>query len=397
MSDDPVRGVAYGDGENIVPLKSYEHVRKRPGMYIGDTGGSGLHHMAYEIIHNALDEVHRGHGTRVVVEILRSGGLRVRDEGRGIPVDPMPTGDKHILEILCTVSGQGRTAHSWPANGLHGIGLIATNALSRRFVVEVRRDGFRRRQTFSRGEATSPLEMLGPTTKTGTTITFWPDPQILSCLDFCFIRLRQRLEEFAMLLPRLQVRLVDHRVDPPLVAVIHWPNGLSDGLEQFGRGRRPLHPTAIHGSAQDGDTHVSIAFRWQHDDTPRIWSLCNGGTTHGDGTHVSGFYRGLTRSLHRYLWRIRLVPAGQPRSPGRRSPTGEYLRAGIVAIISVESRDPHYALSTKDRVFNEEFDALTAALTDRLLTAFIAEHPDEARTIARHLQSPPTIDPKTGF
>ena len=236
--------------------------------------------------------------------------------------------------------------------------------------------------------------MLGPAKGTGTTITLWPDPQIFSCVDFSFIQLRQRIEVLAMLLPRLQVRLIDHHVDPPLVAVVHWPEGLRTGLERIGLGSCPVHPTVIHGSSRDGDTSISIAFRWQHDDDPRIWSLCNGATT-VTGTHVSGFYRGVTRAIHRAMPDVRRAQGAPHR---RRSSAGEDLRAGIVAIISVESPDPRYYSAPRDRVNNVEFDRLTAALTDRLLTAFLAAHPDEARAIAQHLQAPPTtIDPNTGM
>lgn len=384
MPGEPTPVPRYEAPHEIVHLEPYECVRRRPGMYIGDTRESGLHHMAQEIISNALAEVHQGYGSRVTVEILRSGGLRVRDEGRGISVDPMPTGGKHLLEMLCTVRGGDRSP-PWPAGGLHGIGLVASNALSRRFVVEVRREGFRWRQTFSRGQPTSSLQRLGLATKTGTTVALWPDPQIFSCLDFNFFWLRIRLEELAMLLPRLRVRLVDHRVAPPLVSVIHWPDGLLTGLEVFGRGRQAVHSSPVHGSTRDGDTSVSVAFRWQHADTLRVWSLCNGMTTPSHGTHVSGFYRGVTRALHR-------SPLGRLRNL-----SGEDLRAGLVAIVSADSANPHFAGSTKERVANEEFDALTAALTDRLLAAFLAEHPDEADAIARHLEAPPTIDPKTGM
>ena len=382
MSNDPRAQPIYR-AEDVRVLSGPEHVRLRPGMYVGNTNEYGLHDMAYEIINNALAEVHQGHGRRIRIEILRSGALRVRDEGRGISVDPMPTGDKHVLEMLCTVGG-GRRAPPWPSGGLHGIGLLAANALSRRFVVEVCREGFRRHQTFSRGQATSPLEILGPATKTGTTVTLWPDPQIFSCLDFDFIRLRSEIEVFAMLLPRLRVRLVDRRVTPPLVSVIHWPDGLLTGLEHFGRGRYPVHPTPIHGSMRDTDTAVSVAFRWQHDDMSRVWSLCNGTTTPYDGTHVSGFYRGVTRALHR-------SPLGRLRNQ-----SGEELRGGLAAIVSVDSADPRFVGSARGRVANQEFDRLTAGLTDRLLTAFLAAHPDEASSIARNLDAPRSIDPKTG-
>jgi DNA gyrase subunit B len=336
-------------------------------MYFGDSGHIGLHHMAQEIMHNAFAEAHRGHGSRLAVEILRSGGLRVRDEGRGIPGGPAPL-----------------------RSGLHSLGLAATTAVSRRLVVEVRRDGFRRRQTFSQGQAISPPEVLGPATKTGTTISLWPDPQIFSCLEFDFSLLRNRLEAFAMLLPRLRVRLLDHRVSPPLVSVIHWPDGLLTGLEVLGRGRHAVHTTPIHGSTRDGDTTVSVAFRWQHDDKPRVWSLCNGTTTPMHGTHVSGLYRGVTQALNRR------VPSRQtsPRTLGRTA--GEDLRAGIAAIVSVDCPEPQFNNATKERALNVEFEALTAGLTDRLLMAFLAAHPDEARAIADHLEAPPHIDPKTG-
>ena len=377
---------------NPVNMTVAERIRLRPGMYVGDRDVGGLHHVAFEVIHNAVAEVFAGRGSRVAVDILRSGGVRVRDDGGRIPI---VAGDEHTPERFCTNTETGGSSYDWPAGGLHGIGLKAVTALSRRLVVEVRRDGFRRRQTFSRGEATSPLQMLGPAKGTGTTITLWPDPQIFSCLDFSFIQLRQRIEELAMLLPRLQVRLIDHHVDPPLVAVVHWPEGLRTGLERIELGRRPVHPTVIHGSSRDGDTSISIAFRWQDDDDPpRICSLCNGATT-VTGTHVSGFYRGVTRAIHRAMPDVRRARGAPHR---RRSSAGEDLRAGIVAIISVESPDPRYYSSTRDRVNNVEFDRLTAALTDRLLTAFLAAHPDEARAIAQHLQAPPTtIDPNTGM
>ena len=195
-----------------------------------------------------------------------------------------------------------------------------------------------------------------------------------------------------MLLPMLRVQLTDHRISPPELSEIHWPNGLLDGLDHYSRGLQRVHSTPIHGSVHEGETRISIAFQWYRNDEPQVWSLCNTETTKA-GTHVSGFYRGVTRAIHRAMPNLRRVPGDPSR---RRMSAGEDLRAGLVAIISAESPDPRYYGATKDRVNNVEFDRLTAALTDRLLTAFLAEHPDEARAIARHLQAPPTIDPKTG-
>ena len=383
---------------------SVEHVRRRPAMYVGDMGALGCYHLAIQIIDNAVEEVRKGHGSRVGVEILRCGGLLVWDEGEGIA--PLSAEDEDALERLREAQERwqqhfdlhgtlddSRLSYPFPPRNLFGLGLIATSALSSRLVVEVRREGFRRRQTFSRGLATSSLENFGPTTKTGTTITLWPDPQIFSCLDFDMFRLQRQIEEFAMLLPRLQVRLTDHRVTPPRISTIHWPDGLLDGLDLTSRGLYQVHPTPIHGSAQEGETRISIAFQWYHTDMPRIWSLCNGQTTPEDGTHVSGFYRGVTHTIHRAMPDVRRAPDEQRR---RTSSAGEDLRSGIVAIVSVDSPDPCYNSATKDKVNNDEFDRLTAALSDRLLTAFLAAHPDEARAIAEHLEAPPTIDPKTG-
>jgi DNA gyrase subunit B len=370
--------------DNIQVLRACEHVRRGPGMYVGDTGVSGLHHLLWELVNNCIDEHLAGFGNRVVVELLEDGGCRVSDNGRGIPIDRCNGIGRSTLEILLTEvgAGPGRTHNGPPtvSGGLGSLGLMVVNALSCRLVAEVARDGRVWRQEHRRGRVQTALATLQQTDRTGTSITFWPDPEIFASRPtFEFDRIAYRLSELAGLHRGLALVLADRRIAPAHVEEFCHPNGLAGLLRHFYGESKPVHPTPFTVRVQRGWEVVEVAAQWTRDDHTDIRSYCNGLHTWLGGEHQTGFRRAVASALGGHLRRY------QRRLPGQDGIRAADREQGLLALVSVQLLEPVFLRATRTHLGNPEANALVYSVVRPALSAFLEEHPDEADAICRHI------------
>ncbi|HXF36791.1 MAG TPA: DNA topoisomerase (ATP-hydrolyzing) subunit B [Actinomycetota bacterium] len=367
---------------DITVLEGVEHVRLRPGMYIGTTSSRGLHHLVYEVVDNSVDEAMAGHCDRIVVTLLADGGVRVEDNGRGIPVKPIPRiKDRRpaVEVVLTTLNAGGKFGGAGYriSGGLHGVGVSVVNALSERMVAEVMRDGFVWRQTYARGKATSKLQKAKPTKKTGTVITFWPDPQIFT-EDRTFRRdvLAERLQELAFLTKGLEIHLVDEREDPPAKEVFKATGGLADFIRHLSVGKETLHRViALEAREEDGSAEVEVALQWNTGYAEQIHSFANTINTHEGGMHEEGLKKALTNVINRYARQKGLLKEKEENL------IGEDVREGLTAIVSVKLRDPQFEGQTKTKLGNASIRSLVETTVNDKLATWLEEHPGEARRI----------------
>ena len=377
--------------KNITVLEGLEAVRKRPGMYIGSTGPRGLHHLIWEVVDNSVDEALAGRCTQIDVTLTADGGVRVADDGSGIPVDLHAKENRSALEVVLTVLHAGgkfdSTAYA-VSGGLHGVGISVVNALSRRVVAEIRRDGGLHRQEYSRGVPLGPVERIGDADDTGTTITFWPDDQIFETLEFTVDTIVRRLRDTAFLTAGLRINLVDERPREdaeedvsPRSWQFHAPNGLADFVDHLRstRNKEGLHD-AIHFEAEEivdtGAQSVEISLQWINDFNDAILSYANTINTHEGGTHEEGFRTALTSVINRYAKDKNLL-----RSREVESLTGDDLRSGLIAIISVKVGDPQFEGQTKTKLGNTEVKSFVQKVTYDRLQQWLEEHPADAKAI----------------
>ncbi len=374
----------------IRQLPDYLPIRERPGMYIGGTGERELCDLVYELVNNSVNEFRAGHGSLIEVTLLADGACRVRDQGRGIPIAEAKPRESRTLEGLFSSTSGPRPAEPpvFPlACGLRRIGLVAVTALSQRLVVEVHCVGRRWQQEFARGVAVTPLDDVGTSLSAGTTITFWPDPDIFQATQtFSFDALAMRLDELAGLNAGLNIVLRDNRSKPAAVSRSHYPDGLAGFLRNFGEEPPPVHPTILHVVDRTAEAWVEVALRWHRDIDEALYAFANGQRT-AWGTHVTGFRSAVTRA-------VRAVLRRRPEATTQRElPTGDMIRAGLRAAISVNLPQPQFAGATRDRLASPEAEGLVHALTRRCLEAFFREHPDEAEAIVRHALTNPSTNP----
>ncbi len=382
--------------KNITVLEGLEAVRRRPGMYIGTTGSRGLHHLVWEVVDNSVDEALAGRCSRIEVTLRADGGVSIADDGSGIPVDRHEKEGRSALEVVLTVLHAGGKFDSQAyavSGGLHGVGVSVVNALSERLVAEVRRDGGRYRQTFQRGVPDAPVERLGdaePGAGTGTTISFWPDPEIfVEGVDFSAHTIARRLRDTAFLTAGLRIVLIDERPDEdaehdgPRVREFHAPGGLRDFVDHIRttKAKDGLHPP-IHFEAEEvgsaGAQSVEVALQWINDYNDAILSFANTINTHEGGTHEEGFRTAITSVINRWAKDKNLL-----RSKEVDSLTGDDLRSGLVAIVSVKVGDPQFEGQTKTKLGNTEVKSFVQTTTYARVAEWLEEHPAEGKLIVQ--------------
>ena len=366
------------DAGDITVLEGLEAVRRRPGMYIGSTGPRGLHHLVYELVDNSVDEALAGYCDRVEVVLNPDGSCTESDNGRGIPVAAMADqGGKSALEVVLTVlhaggkfGGEGYKV----SGGLHGVGSSVVNALSESLVAQVRRDGGIFEQRYEIGEPLGPIERIGDTDETGTTISFMPDPNIFEEPDFDFETLSQRLRETAFLTRGLHVRLVDRRGEGREVEY-HFEGGISDFVSHLNESRDPVHRDVIYLESEAPEGTLEVALQWTGAYSEAVYTFANNINTHEGGSHLTGFRTALTRTINDYARAKGLLKEKDDNLEGPDT------REGLTAIISVKLREPQFEGQTKTKLGNSEITGFVNAAVTQRLAEYLEEHPTEARAI----------------
>ncbi|UIZ17464.1 DNA topoisomerase (ATP-hydrolyzing) subunit B [Streptomyces sp. R527F] len=390
------------DASAITVLEGLDAVRKRPGMYIGSTGERGLHHLVQEVVDNSVDEAMAGHADTIDVTILPDGGVRVIDNGRGIPVGIVPSEGKPAVEVVLTVLhaggkfGGGGYAVS---GGLHGVGVSVVNALSTRVSVEVKTDGYRWTQDYKLGVPTAPLAKHEATEETGTTVTFWADGDIFETTEYSFETLSRRFQEMAFLNKGLTLKLTDERESAKATAgadsadavepaeeetarsvTYHYENGIVDFVKYLNsRKGDVIHQSVIDIEAEDKDRLLSaeIAMQWNSQYTEGVYSFANAIHTHEGGTHEEGFRAALTSLVNRYARDKKLLRDKDDNL------TGEDVREGLTAIISVKLGEPQFEGQTKTKLGNTEAKTFVQKVVHEQLTDWFDRNPNEAADIIR--------------
>ncbi len=362
--------------KDIRVLEGVEAVRKRPAMYIGDTGIRGLHHLVYELVDNSIDEAMAGYCRNIVVRLHADGSVTVADDGRGIPVDIHPEEGRPALEVILTkVHAGGKFDHTAykVSGGLHGVGVTVVNALSEWLEVEVWRNGCVYAQEYERGVPVTELRIIGKTNRRGTKICFKPDPDIFPDTRFRYDILENRLRELAFLNKGVRIRLVDERDGKE--AEFQYEGGIVEFVQYLNRTENPLHPDVIYIRGQDGAVIVEVALQYTEGFSERVYAYVNNINTVEGGTHVSGFRTGLTRALNAY--------ARAEGLSGNVQPTGEDFREGLTAVISVLVPEPQFEGQTKTKLGNSEVEGIVASAVFEHLKQYVEEHPVTAKKIVQ--------------
>ncbi len=366
----------YG-ADSIQVLEGLEAVRKRPGMYIGDTGFRGFHHLVYEVVDNSVDEALAGHCKRIIVTINTDESITVEDDGRGIPVDKHKTG-KSTLEVVMTVLHAGGKFDGGGykvSGGLHGVGASVVNALSTRCQVTVQRQGGLYEQVFHRGVPQGDIQRLGDSTKTGTTVNFKPDRDIFKdeTITFDFNYLSNRLRELAFLNAGLYISIVDERNNKK--NEFQFGNGIAEFVKYINQSKKALHADVIYFRGEKETVEVEVALQWNDSYTESIFSYCNNINTHEGGTHLVGFRGALTRTTNSYAQEKNLL------KDLKVSLEGEDIREGLAAVVSVKVREPQFEGQTKTKLGNAEVKGIVESLVNDKLADWMDRNPTIAKNI----------------
>ncbi len=366
--------------KDITVLEGVEHVRLRPGMYIGTTGPRGLHHLVYEVVDNAVDEAMAGHCDRIIVTLLKDGAVSVADNGRGIPVKPIPKAKdrRPAAEVVLTTLNAGGKfggAGYRISGGLHGVGVSVVNALSEKMTADIQREGANWHVQFSRGKATKKLGKGKPSKKHGTIITFWPDAEIFEETTFKREVLAERLQELAFLNKGVEIQLNDERETPVVKDVFKANGGLVDFVKHMNAGKEALHQKVVAFEVKGERSEVEIAFQWNTGYSESIHTFANTINTHEGGMHEEGFKKALTGVLNRYARTKGLLKEKQD------SLIGEDVREGLTAIVSVKLQDPQFEGQTKTKLGNTEIRAFVEKTLNDQLGTWLEEHPGDAKRI----------------
>jgi DNA gyrase subunit B len=363
--------------ESITVLEGLEAVRKRPGMYIGSTGPRGLHHLVYEVVDNSVDEALAGYCTRIDITLTADGGVRVVDDGRGIPVDEHPVEHRSALEVVMTqlhAGGKFGGDSYAGSGGLHGVGVSVVNALSKRLEVEVVRDGGRYRQSYERGLPTAPLERVGKARGHGSTVSFWPDPDIFEETEFRFETLANRMREMAFLSAGLRITLTDERGEGKS-EVYQYAGGIRDFVAHINASKEPVHPQIIYFEGQANSHYAEVAMQWNSSYNDAVSTFANTINTHEGGTHEEGFRAALTSTINRYARASGLLKEKDPNL------SGDDVREGLTAIVSVKLREPQFEGQTKTKLGNTDVKGFVQQTTNRALDEWFEEHAPQAKAI----------------
>lgn len=360
----------YG-AESIKVMEGLSAVRRRPAMYIGNTGITGLHHLVYEAVDNAIDEALAGYCKKITVIMHRNNSITVIDDGRGIPVDIHPKFNKPAVEIVMTklhAGGKFDNKTYQVSGGLHGVGISVTNALSKELIVEIRRNGKVYQQKYAQGKTSSDLQIIGESHDTGTKITFLPDNEIFSETEFHFDTLASRLRELAFLNKGINITIFDEKSNKK--HEFFYEGGIVSFVEFLNKNKSPLHPVIFLEKEKNG-TYIEIAMQYNTSYKENIFSFANNINTHEGGTHLIGFKTALTRTMNKY--------AEKHNNDFKLS--SEDAREGLTAVISIKLQEPQFEGQTKMKLGNSDIKGIVDSIVTEKLSAFLEENPQVARTI----------------
>jgi len=380
MTKDAKENTKYG-AEKITVLKGLEAVRRRPAMYIGDVGKRGLHHLVYEVVDNSVDEALAGECTRIKVIFNKDGSVSVEDNGRGIPIDIHKVEKRPALEVVMTMlhaGGKFDKGSYKVSGGLHGVGVSVVNALSIWLEAEVRRDGKVHQQRYERGKVKSKLKVIGKAKRTGTRVTFLPDPEIFKTTLFEFDIISDRLRELAYLNSGLEIIISDEREDEPREEQFKYAGGLKDFIKFLDAGSQPLHNKVITVNKTDGEVPIEVALRYNSGYTENILTFVNNINTIEGGTHLSGFRSALTRGMNNYSQKNNLIKI---KKNEKLSLSGEDFREGLTAVVSVKVAEPQFEGQTKTKLGNGDVKGIVDAAVYEGLQDFLEENPSIGRRI----------------
>ena len=361
-------------------LEGLQAVRKRPGMYIGSTTSKGLHHLVYEIVDNAVDEALAGYCTIIDVTIHKDGTVSVLDNGRGIPVGIHPQKGISTVEVVFTIlhaGGKFGGGGYKVSGGLHGVGASVVNALSEWLTVEVYTDGKIHQEKFARGKVTQPLTVIGDTDKVGTYVRFKPDAEIFETIEFDYSVLETRLKETAFLTKALKIRLTDEREGIEQTKTFHYEGGIKEFVEQLNKHKTPLYEQVFYCEGQKDDIAVEVAF--QHNDSyvENLFSFVNNINTPEGGTHLSGFRTAITKNLNEYARKMGLLKDSD------KNLTGDDIREGLTAVISIKIGDPQFEGQTKTKLGSSEAAGAVQAVFGDQLVYFLEQNPNVGKMIVQ--------------
>lgn len=366
------------DAAQIQVLEGLEAVRKRPGMYIGSTGARGLHHLVYEVVDNSVDEALAGYCKTIKVTIGKDNSVTVEDDGRGMPVDKHPKMGIPAVEVIHTVlhaGGKFGGGGYKVSGGLHGVGASVVNALSTRMEVEIKRNGKIYKQCYERGKTVTPLEVIGESKKTGSKTTFWPDPEIFETTVFDFATLEHRLREMAFLNKGIKIIFKDEREGQKKNETYHYEGGIKEFVQFINESKDPIHPDIIYFEVIKENCELEVAMQYTQSYSELVLGYANNINTTDGGTHIVGFKSALTRVFNDYGKKNKILKDSDDAL------TGEDVREGLTAIVSVKLEEPQFEGQTKAKLGNPDIRGFVETSTNENLTAFLEENPAQAKAI----------------